>query len=389
MKAAIVGCGIDGMAAAIGLARHGHEVTLFEAFDTPRPLGSGLRVQPSGLAALRHLGLEDQARAAGAQVDRLDGRDRSGRRILDLDYGRWRRGTHGVGINRHDLFTLLYDAARETGIRIVTATPIVAIEYFDRPRLRSGQGEVFEEFDLAVVADGSASRLRSQIRPRARAPVYPWGAVWTNCPDPSGAFSGALRQLYHGVEIMIGALPIGGGQVSFFWSLPVTEQDAFFTQDFAAWKARVADLWPDAAPLLAGMTNAEGFSRAVYRDVTVGRWSRGACVLIGDAAHGTSPQLGQGANLALLDAVELADHLEGPPAKSVRRYQVARRRQTALYQFVSRFLTPLFQSSDRRWLPVRDWVFTPLTRAPILRWFVAGGLTGTGRLGITPRCVRL
>ena len=389
MKVAVVGCGVGGMASAIGLARRGHSVTLFEAFETPRPMGSGLLLQPSGLAALRHLGLEDQARAAGARVDRLDGRDRTGRRILDLDYSRWRRGAHGVGINRHDLFTVLFEAAGQAGVPIVTDAPIAAIEDFDRPRLRCEDGRLFDGFDLAVIADGSGSRLRSQVRPESHAPVYPWGAVWTNCAVPEGAFAGALHQLYHGVEIMIGALPIGKDQVSFFWSLPVAEQDAFFTQDFAAWKARVADLWPRAAPLLAQLTTADGFSRAVYRDVAVGRWGRGACVLIGDAAHGSSPQLGQGANLALLDAVELADHLGPSAARSVRRYQAARRRQTSLYQFVSRFLTPLFQSSDRRWLIVRDWVFTPLTHAPVLRWFVAGGLTGTARLGLTPRCVRL
>ncbi|MEI7933356.1 MAG: NAD(P)/FAD-dependent oxidoreductase, partial [Alphaproteobacteria bacterium] len=286
MKAAVVGCGIAGMASAIGLSRRGHEVTLFETFKTPRPLGSGLLLQPSGLAALRHLGLEDEVRAAGARVDRLDGRDRSGRRILDLDYGRWRKGTHGIGVNRHDLFTLLFDAAKDAGINIITATPITAVDDFDRPRLRSEAGEVFDGFDLAVIADGSGSRLREQIRPNAKAPVYPWGAVWTNCPDPGQAFSGALRQLYDGVGVMIGALPLGGGQVSFFWSLPVAEHDGFFTQDFQAWKDMVANLWPDASPLLAGVTSAEGFSRAVYRDVTVGRWTRGACVLIGDAAHG-------------------------------------------------------------------------------------------------------
>lgn len=390
MKAAVVGCGIGGMAAALALARKGCEVTLFEAFETPRPLGSGLLLQPSGLKALGVLGLEDEARAAGARIDRLDGRNQHGRRIMNLDYGGWRAGTHGVGIHRHALFGLLHRAVDGAGVEIRTATPIDAIEDFDRPRLRASDGRAFDGFDVAVIADGSGSRLRGQVRPKATAPLYPWGAVWANAPDTGGfTRARALVQHYRGCEVMIGVLPIGAGQVSLFWSAPVAEHDAFFTGDFEAWKRHVAELWPHCAPVLDHLPDAGGFSRAVYRDVSTGRWSRGACVLIGDAAHGTSPQLGQGANLAVLDAVELAERMGPAPARWVHGFQAARRRQTGLYQVMSRLLTPMFQSRGRGWLFVRDWLFVPFTRLPGVRWFVAGGLTGTARLGITPRALRL
>ncbi|HRD29991.1 MAG TPA: FAD-dependent oxidoreductase, partial [Caulobacter sp.] len=72
MKVGVVGCGVGGMAAALALARRGHEVTLLEAFDAPRPLGSGLLLQPTGLKALGSLGLEAMIRERGARVDRLD-----------------------------------------------------------------------------------------------------------------------------------------------------------------------------------------------------------------------------------------------------------------------------------------------------------------------------
>jgi 2-polyprenyl-6-methoxyphenol hydroxylase-like FAD-dependent oxidoreductase len=389
MKAAVVGCGIGGMASAIALARRGVEVTVFEAFETPKPLGSGLLLQPSGLAALRTLGLEEQARAAGARIDRLDGRDLTGRRVMDLDYGLWRAGTHGVGIHRASLFDLLFGGLEREGVAVQTATPIATIDRFDRPALRADDGRVFEGFDLAVIADGSGSRLRSQVRPAARAPLYEWGAVWADCPDLDGAFTGALRQIYHGAEIMIGVLPIGGGRVSLFWSLPVADHDAFFEGDFEGWKRRVKGLWPKTAELLDHLPAVESFSRASYRDVVVGRWNREACLLIGDAAHGTSPQLGQGANLALIDAAELGLSIKTPVARTLSRYQARRRRQTALYQIVSRAITPMFQSRSRGWVWVRDWLFTPLTQAPVLRWFVAGGLTGTGRLGVTPKDLRV
>ena len=81
-----------------------------------------------------------------------------------------------------------------------------------------------------------------------------------------------------------------------------------------------------AAPIIAQFQSPAQFSRASYRDVRVGRWSDGPFVLIGDAAHGTSPQLGQGANMGLIDAVELAERLGEDVPRSVRGFQASRRR---------------------------------------------------------------
>jgi 2-polyprenyl-6-methoxyphenol hydroxylase-like FAD-dependent oxidoreductase len=394
LRIGVVGCGVGGMAAALALARRGHAVTLLEAFAQPRPLGSGLLLQPTGLAALRALRLEEAIRAAGARVERLEGKDTRGRQVMDLNYGDWRPGAHGVGIHRAVLFDTLHDQLAPAGVEIVTDARIVRVEDPARPVLHDQHGRIFGPFDLAIVGDGSASTLRTAIRPGARAPVYPWGAVWTNATDPDGRFAGALRQVYHRAEVMTGVLPVGRGpdgetgQVSLFWSLPVGQMDAFLASDFAAWRdTRLAPLWPEAAALLADRAGWQGFSRAVYRDVSVGRWNRQACVLIGDAAHGTSPQLGQGANLALVDAVELAARLDRdlrPTAVTVRAWQADRRRHTGLYQLASKALTPLFQAHGAFWPLMRDWFFTPMSRWPGLKPLGVLLLTGTLRLGRFP-----
>jgi 2-polyprenyl-6-methoxyphenol hydroxylase-like FAD-dependent oxidoreductase len=232
------------MAAAVALARRGHEVTLLEAFAAPRPLGSGLLLQPTGLAALRALGLDEAIRAAGARVDRLEGKDTRGRRVMDLDYGDWRPGAHGVGIHRAVLFDTLHGELAPAGVEVITDARVVRIEDTGRPILHDHHGRIFGPFDLAIVGDGSASTLRTALRPSARAPVYPWGAVWTNAADPDGRFAGALRQVYHRAEVMSGVLPVGLGgegetdQVSLFWSVPVKDLDAFLAGDFETWRAR-------------------------------------------------------------------------------------------------------------------------------------------------------
>ncbi len=393
LKIGIVGCGVGGMAAGLALARRGHAVTLLEAFEQPRPVGSGLLLQPTGLAALRALQLEDAVRAAGAAVQALIGHDSRGRRVMALDYGDWRPGAHGVGIHRAALFDALHAPLAPAGVEIVTGARIVRLEDSARPILHDETGRAFGPFDIVLVADGSASTLRTALKPRARAPVYPWGAVWTNIADPDGRFAGALRQVYHRAEVMCGALPVGlgpGGEqncTAVFWSVPVAGMDAFLASDFTAWRdQRLAPLWPQLAQAFASHDDWSGFSRAIYRDVSVGRWDVGACALIGDAAHGTSPQLGQGANLALVDAVELADRLATAPSPAaLKGWQADRRRHTGLYQLASKALTPLFQSRGWFWPWLRTFAFTPTSRLPGFKQVGVRLLTGTLRLGRFPR----
>lgn len=385
------------MGAALALARRGHEVTLLEAFAAPRPLGSGLLLQPTGLKALSTLGLEDTIRAAGARIDRLDGRDLTGRKVLDVDYADWRKGGHGIGIHRAALFDALHQTMPAAGVTLITGARIIRIEDQRRPVLHDDLGRAHGPFDLTVVADGSASSLRNSVKPGSRARPYPWGAVWANAPDPDGVWAGALSQVYDRAEVMVGVLPVGRGPdtgerlVSLFWSLPVAEMDAFYAGDFDAWRARVRGIWPAITPLLESLTDPAVMARAVYRDVWVGRWSRDATLLIGDAAHGTSPQLGQGANLALVDAVELGERFSGTTtsvAVTAAAYEADRRRHVMIYQFVSWAMTPLFQSHGGFWAGVRRWLFTPLSRAPGIRQLGAAILTGTARLGRWPDATR-
>ncbi len=389
MRAGVVGCGIGGMAAALALARRGWSVTVLEAFERPGPVGSGLLLQPSGLGALGALGLADAALACGARVDRLDGKDPQGRQVLLMDYARWRRDAFGLGIHRAVLFDLLHQALPAAGIEVVTSAQVTAVEDFARPVVGDAAGRSFGPFDLLVAADGQASTLRPLLNPRARAPLYPWGAVWGNCADPEGRFDGVLGQRYRRAEIMLGVLPIGRGpdaaagrQVSLFWSLPTADMDAFFQGDLGAWKAEAAACWPAVEPLLAQIGSLSQLAPARYRDVSSGRWSRGACVLIGDAAHGTSPQLGQGANLALVDAVELAARVERaarPVAVSLAAYQRRRRAHTAWYQIASRWLTPMFQSHGRGWAMLRDLALVPAARLPVVGRMTAATLAGMAR----------
>jgi 2-polyprenyl-6-methoxyphenol hydroxylase-like FAD-dependent oxidoreductase len=195
-----------------------------------------------------------------------------------------------------------------------------------------------------------------------------------------------LAQTYRSASVMIGVLPIGvapdaeGDHVAFFWSLREDDYERWSMAGVEAWRDEVAQIWPEAAMLLGDETEfALNFSR--YRDVQAWPWGSGATLLIGDCAHGTSPQLGQGANLALADAVELANSLDGRDvASALPIYRRARAGKVAWVQFMSAALTPVFQSRSKfiGWL--RDWILLPASRLWPFDRLMLATLTGAGAL---------
>jgi 2-polyprenyl-6-methoxyphenol hydroxylase-like FAD-dependent oxidoreductase len=356
-RIAIVGAGFAGLASATLLARAGHDVTVFEKFATPQAVGAGILVQPTGLAAMRQLGIEAEVLAHGAQVDWLYGVTPRGRRVIDIRYDRWRAGSYGVGLHRGVLFNALWRAATEAGVQITTVHEVTQLAEL-------------QAYDLRVIADGARSALRAQTGLKCKDTVYPWGAVWAVLPDAQRQYGRTLWQWYRQAHEMLGIMPTGltphtqdgAGTpvVSLFWSLRADRYAALQAAGLSAWKNAVLALNPDCAALLEHITSMEQLTWARYHDVVMPSYhtpgSSNCTVVVGDAAHATSPQLGQGTNLALLDAVALADclsqHSSLPTALAA--YTAARKGHTHFYSQASRMLTPLFQS-DLTLLPwLRD-----------------------------------
>jgi 2-polyprenyl-6-methoxyphenol hydroxylase-like FAD-dependent oxidoreductase len=387
MRIAIIGCGVGGMGAAIALTRDGHDITLFDRFEAPSAVGAGLLLQPSGLEALAALGLREQVEARGARVTALVGNTPAGKRVLDLSYQRWAPNCHGLGVHRATLFNTLYDATRDAGVVARCGTEIVRIDTPHRPVLIDSEQNSHGPFDLAIVANGAASGLRDQLLPKARAPLYPWGAIWTIRPDPDGRWDSILAQVYGGARVMIGVLPVGmapdvpGKHVALFWSLREDKYASWRDAGIESWRADMKSYWPQAARLLDGFSDFASLPYARYRDVQAWPWSLGSTLLLGDAAHATSPQLGQGANLALADAVALAAALKSNAvAPALAEYRRVRAAPVAWVQFMSAALTPVFQSRSRLIGWARDLLLGPVSRCWPFSWLMLATLTGSARL---------
>ena len=384
----IVGAGFAGAAAALFLAERGHSVTLYEEAAEPQPVGAGILMQPLGLSVLADLGLLAGALERGSRVEALVCSTRSGRRVLDLSYRDLFEDWFGLGMHRGALFELLHSQLAARGVRLVTGASV------QRSRLTArgirpivADGAELGEHQLLVVADGARSALRRAL-PEARATPYPWGALWFVGLDPDGVFAGKLQQVADGTDTLLGFLPCGLGPrrgggvplVSLFWSVPVSD---FGRRDFelGRWKERVLELEPRASLLLEQIHDAEQLLPASYFDVSLPRFHAPRLVFIGDAAHATSPQLGQGTNLALEDARVLAACVSGSRdlESGLARFDSARQSHVRYYQRASWALTPFFQSHFSWLSPWRDALLGPLCRFPPSRRLMLATLGGVAR----------
>jgi 2-polyprenyl-6-methoxyphenol hydroxylase-like FAD-dependent oxidoreductase len=371
---AVVGAGVTGLAGATLLARDGHRVVLFERFESSRPLGSGLMLQPTGQAALARLGLLQEIETLGARVDRLHGVTDTGATVFDLAYAELDPTYYAIGIHRAALHTALWQAFVACGARLETDCSIEGVELASggKATLRHGSGRAGAAFDLILDASGARSPLRGAVvRNGARA--FSYGAVWASVPD-LGVAPACLAQRYVGARVMIGYLPIGRATASgpqlaaLFWSLKTADYQAW-REDFARWRERVVQLWPELKPNLAGLSNPDHLTLASYMQFTAARPFKGPLALIGDSAHATSPQLGQGANSGLLDALALRDALAVAPdiASALALYASRRRDHVRFYQVASWLLTPFFQSDSTTLALARDLTFHRLKLLPYLQ----------------------
>lgn len=380
---AVVGAGTAGAAAAILLARAGHDVALFERVATPGPVGAGITLQPTGQAALARLGLLAQIAARATRIDGLLCRRPDGRAVVDLRYADLDPSLHGLGLHRGVLFEALFAAARsEPRIAIHCGVAIASTALAGGGRwLEAADATRHGPFDAVIAADGSLSELHGSAGVAVRARPYPWGALWFVAVDRGNTLTADRQvvQVVDGPRRMFGLLPTGRAPrgddlvVSVFWSIRADRVAALRARGLAAWRAEALALDPRSEPILDQITDLAQLAFTQYRDVRMRRWHGERIVFIGDAAHATSPQLGQGANLALWDAMCLADAFAGHPdvATALAAYTAARRRHLAYYQLATRALTPFFQSDSRLLGVVRDLVFpTSAWLAPLRRRMV-------------------
>ncbi|MDQ7070340.1 MAG: NAD(P)/FAD-dependent oxidoreductase [Rhodobacterales bacterium] len=366
LNIAIVGAGIGGLSAASLLTDSGHTVVIFDQFSETLPVGSGLVIQPVGQDVLAQIGVIDAALATGNRVNRMLGHDAgNGRRVLDVWYGHDQNSRFGLAIHRSALFQALFDAVTSRGVHIITDAQVTSA---DNGTVTLANGQRHGPFDLVVDASGAGSALSPLVsRP------LPYGAIWgtVNWPQDTDLRVDWLHQVYRRADRMLGVLPIGKphanspAKAAIFWSMPRDSHGTWCDRGLVDWRQQTHALWPEFAPFINQITESNQMTMARYGHATLGTPYGKKIAHIGDAAHRASPQLGQGANMALLDALALSRALDRVDvSQALQLYARARRWHVRIYQMMSWVFTPQYQS-DSRFLPfLRDRIIFPASMVP-------------------------
>jgi 2-polyprenyl-6-methoxyphenol hydroxylase-like FAD-dependent oxidoreductase len=293
--------------------------------------------------------------------------------VLDV---RYRPDAPGLAMHRASLFGVLWAAVQQAGVTLVTGA---AVKGHSGGWLQRAGAVDLGPFDLIVDASGAGSVLSPlQARPLG------FGAVWASVPWPvtSTVPRNQLTQRYFRASRMAGVMPIGvlphdpTPRAALFWSLSETELALWPGSDFARWKAETTAFWPDFAAFTASLTSTADLTLARYSHGSLKRPHAPGIAFIGDAAHRASPQLGQGANMALLDAMALARALDHGLTEALPRYGAMRRWHRRFYQDFSALMTPMYQSHSRILPGLRDWGLAPLARMPIVRGVLTALVSG-------------
>ncbi|MEV5573409.1 FAD-dependent monooxygenase [Spirillospora sp. NPDC052269] len=367
--AIVAGGGIGGLAAALALSARGWRVRVLEQAGAFGDAGSGLSLWPNGLRALDVLGVGEQVRAQALSETQAGIKDASGRWLSVTDTAEMERryGTV-VMIHRAALLDLLREAL-PSGV-LETGTTVTSID--------AGTGHVRVndtlEADLLVGADGIRSTVRRTLWPDAPDPRYAGCTAWRTIVDADSSGSGGE---YWGRGELVGVAPLPDGRTYLFAVASVPAGGRSPDTELAELRRRFAH-WHAPIPALLDAADENAVLRHDIHDLPPLRtFVSGRVALLGDSAHAMTPNLGQGANQALEDAVTLAALLDVHPSvpEALTAYDRARRPRTQMIAERSRLVGTIARLS---WPParaVRDRVMrvTPPSRmlaalAPVVAW---------------------
>lgn len=362
-RVTVVGAGIGGLTAALMLSRVTDRVILVERHPEPAEVGAGLALQHNGLAVLEQLGLLPAVAVQAQPISRMNIIGAHGRPVLRAALPDLGGIDHGLALSRSHLHAVMLAAVEREprveprfGWTAVAAGPDGRLEVDADGRTESITAE------LVVGADGAGSVVRSSVGIEARQID---GATYLRGLVPGGG-DAQMREYWTPLG-SFGYAPLGA-EVTYFWAAAhrPTVAAAVERRDLPA----IIELWGAAVPVAGGvMQRVASFDELLIntvRRVTCPTWSAGRAVIIGDAAHAMAPNLGQGANSAMIDAVVLAEELAtaGTVSAALQRYEARRRPVVTRIQSTAQLLERLSELDGPGTIRLRDAAIRAVTGLP-------------------------
>jgi 2-polyprenyl-6-methoxyphenol hydroxylase-like FAD-dependent oxidoreductase len=305
----IVGGGIAGLTSAIALCQRGHTVEVIEKDPDWSVYGVGIIQQANVIRAVAELGVIDDYVEAGFAYDHVEIYKPDGELAAKVPAQRLvDKYPAQLGIGRPALQKVLADRTRAEGASIRLGVVVTGLdEDGDGVSVTFSDG-TNGRYDVAIGADGLYSQIRDTLFPNARKPQYAGQAVWRyNFVRPKEVVS--LRA-YMG-PMGVGLVPLSKELMYIYMTTPEPGNPRYERDGLAkAMSAKLAKAPRGIAQLAEQVTDDDA---VVYKPLEwhflEGDWHKGRVILIGDAAHGTTPHLGQGAGIAIEDSLVLAEEL--------------------------------------------------------------------------------
>lgn len=327
-KALVIGGGIGGMCAALELRKRGVAVDLVEIDAQWRVYGAGITISGPTLRAFKAVGVIDAILQQGWCTDGLDLCRADGTRIAHLPSQRIAGPEipSSGGIMRPVLARILSDATRASGTSVRLGVTFSGIEPAGDEVSVSFTDGSMSRYDLVIGADGCNSKVREHLFPEAPRPRFTGQACWRAVvPRPREIERPAM---YMGKRVKAGINPVSRDEMYLFFLDQREEPDYIGPEE---WPARLREELAEFGGLIGEIRDSiTPQSRIVYRPLFAlllpRPWHRGRVVLIGDAAHSTTPHLASGAGIAVEDALVLVEELAREPglAQALERFTARR-----------------------------------------------------------------
>jgi 2-polyprenyl-6-methoxyphenol hydroxylase-like FAD-dependent oxidoreductase len=318
----IVGGGIAGLALGRALRQQGFVPEIIERAASWPTGGTGLYLPGNGVRALGALGLADMVQARAICMSHQRILDHTGRPLAEIELGKlWNRVGRCVGIGRGELHRILLEGA--TGVPIRLGTTVTTLSQQDvEVDVAFADGST-GTYDLVVGADGIHSSIRQLafggIRPRHLGQVS-----WRFLVDHSGAIETWTAML--GQRRAFLAMPVGPNRLYCYADLAALATEDPTGRDLVRFLALFEDFAEPVRSILSELESFDSIHFSPIEEIIVDTWVQGRVVLIGDAAHATSPNMAEGASMALEDALVLTQMLatHGSPAEALSAFRERR-----------------------------------------------------------------
>lgn len=360
MKIAIIGGGIGGLCAAVTLQKQGFSVQVFEASPSFQPVGAGIGIGSNALQALMEIGVGEDVFANGHVLHTQVFQNERGKPLNTIDFTVLKElyGQENITIHRADLHMTFLEALQPN--TLLFNKKCISVDQSDTQVTVHFEDGTIVTADLVIAADGIHSSIRQQIAPSS-IPRYAGYTCWRGITENKERVDEYTSTELWSTKGRFGMAPMKNGLVYWFACINTAARNPQFQH---LTSQEIGELFHHLPKVVHNIITTTPFENILHHDISdikpLRQFVFGRVVLLGDAAHATTPNMGQGAGQAIEDAIVLGngfkqfEHVD----KVLAFYEEKRVKRTAKVIRLSRQIGATAQIQSHRVAGVRDFLFS-------------------------------